>query len=266
MDIENLIACDQTLHNWGRILGQIGYRLVPPVPDYSYANFRWNSSTRRLEGRSFGRKEKPFFAAFDVDEKSFAIISAAESIYVTTESQDYDAVLANLELVLAANIGQSPDLSNGLEFRFPGRFDENRIARPIDGDALKLWMTLRTGANEVLTQTLSTLNQSSEVRIWPSNFDTGICCDYGNGLLQYAGFAPADKDVIGEPYFYNSFYQHDRRVYPHGFPTLEHGYWETTTWAGAVLPISHFGNPEDFITAAASFLLESSNAFLKHLT
>ncbi len=266
MNIENLVACDQTLHNWGRVLGQIGYQTVTPADDYSHANFSWNSSTGRLEGRSFGREGNLFFAAFDIFENAFAIVSPNENVYVTTEGQGYDEVVATLGLVLKANASLSTDLGSGLRFRFPGRFDENRVALPVGADALRLWATLRTGANEVLASTLSALNQTSEVRIWPTNFDTGIFCDYGNGLHQFAGFAPADDEVSGIPYFYNSFLRHNRRLYPHGLPDLEHGYWEAEKWGGAVLPISHFGSPDGFIGAAESFLTESSNVFLKQLT
>lgn len=260
--IKNLVECDQTLHNWARILGQIGYKLVTPESDNSHANFEWNSKTNRLEGRTFGNKKNPFYIAYNIEEDSFVLLSSQEHISISVEKKSFEEVIADLIKVLDGNGFKNVELKEGLDFRFPQRFNENGMALPFGKDALQLWKTLHTGANEVLKKNLSVLNQSSEIRIWPTNFDTGIFCDYGNGLHQFAGFAPADNEVIGEPYFYNSFYQNNQRVYPLNFPKMEYGYWETEKWAGAILPISHFATSNDFIATAESFLIKSSTIFL----
>jgi len=263
--LTQLIKCDQILHNWARILGQVGYKLVPFQPDHGHANFAWNSLEERLDGREFIVNGKPYFVSYSVDESAFIISKDGKvSRKIETKNKAGKEVIHELETDLTQLNSSQIELQKGLEFRFPSWFDEQGLSAVPDSLGLQLWKIVRTGANEVLKSTLRAHKQSSEIRIWATNFDTGIFCDFGNGMHQYAGLASADKEVVNQLYFYNSFYKNNERIYPSDFPKLENGYWEAEKWAGAVLPISLFEASRSFITAAEEFLVNSTDIFLNN--
>ena len=95
--------------------------------------------------------------------------------------------------------------------------------------------------------------------------DTGIFCEYNHGVTQFAGFAPADEEVCSSPYYYNSFYKNDEKIIPSDFPELNHGYWETEKWAGAVFPLYPGTSVEEFNVNSRRFLLDSTDVFLNRI-
>ena len=258
--IDQLIVCDQVFHNWGRIVGTIGELFVPPKPDDSHTNFFYNHNTRQLEGRPFETPNGRLFIVFDVLENAFHFCDAdsgkeKESI---DAHQNYFHIISGIQKVLVANGIASSSCPEVVEFRFPQHFDEDGISKLITSEIKTLWMKLRDGAAKILAEFIQTQNIDSEIRIWKTNFDTGIFNDDGNGVNQWSGLASADDEVIDVPYFYNSMVYKGAQVKPIDMPDLKAGYWEHTTWNGAVLPINSFDTLEELLKHAKPFLLEST--------
>ncbi|RZN83337.1 MAG: hypothetical protein EVB11_05120 [Winogradskyella sp.] len=265
--IDQLIVCDQVFHNWGRIVGTIGELFVPPKPDDSHTNFFYNHNTKQIEGRQFETPNGNLFIAFDVVENAFHFYSVASGkIKATIEAtQSYFHIISGIQKVLVANGIASSSCPEVVEFRFPQHFDEDGISKSIDSKSKTMWMQLRDGANRILSEITQELTIESEIRIWKTNFDTGIFHNDNKGLNQWAGLASADDEVIDVPYFYNSMVYKGAVVKPIDLKPLKNGYWEHINWNGAVLPITEFNTIEDYLTIAKPFLLESTKGLLNKL-
>lgn len=258
--IDQLIVCDQVFHNWGRIIGTIGELFVPLKADDSHTNFFYNHYTRQIEGRPFDTPNGKLFVAFDVVENAFHFYSAESGkVKATIEAaQSYFHIISGIQKALVANGIKSSSCPEVVEFRFPQYFDEDGISISINSEIKTMWMRLRAGADRILADVIKELKINSEIRIWKTNFDTGIFNDDGNGVNQWSGFASADDEVIDVPYFYNSMVYKGAQVKPIDMPDLKAGYWEHTTWNGAVLPINSFDTLEELLKHAKPFLLEST--------
>lgn len=193
-------------------------------------------------------------------ENAFHFYSVASGkVKATIEAtQNYFHIISGIQKVLVANGIASSSCPEVVEFRFPQHFDEDGISKSIDSKIKTMWMQLRDGAAKILSEFIAEENINSEIRIWKTNFDTGIFHNDGNGVNQWAGLASADNEVIDVPYFYNSMVYKGSQVKPTDMPSLKTGYWEYTHWNGAVLPINEFDTIDDYLTHAKPFLLESS--------
>jgi hypothetical protein len=263
--LDNLILCDQVLHNWGRILGRVGEICVPKASDFSHLSFRWNPKTESLQGSPFSSRRGDVFHELNLVEKNIAFKfsqakSGDEIDTISTHDTSYWVVMDLLEMSLDDLGFKDSNVSRKVEFRFPEKFSENGEAVDISA-GLNLWKFLRTVANEACQQMLEAMEKTSSILIWPTNFDTGVFCDYGNGITQFAGFSPADDKVSDIPYFYNSFYKRNQPVVPKDPEDLRQGYWESTKWSGAVLPIDKCALDSILITAQ-EFLVNSSHLLL----
>jgi len=260
--IDQLIVCDQVFHNWGRIIGTIGELFVPKQLDDSHTNFFYNHDARQIEGRSFETPNGKLFIAFDVVENAFHFYSVASGKIKATidTAQNYFHIISGIKKVLMANGIASSSCPEVVEFRFPQHFDEDGFSKSIDSKIKTMWMQLRAGADRILADVIKELKINSEIRIWKTNFDTGIFNDDGNGVNQWSGLASADDEVIDVPYFYNSMVYKGIQVKPIDMPDLKAGYWEYTTWNGAVLPINSFDTLEELFKHAKPFLLESTKS------
>lgn len=258
--INALIECDQVFHNWGRVIGTIGELFVPPKPDDSHTNFFYNDSTKQIEGRPFETPNGNLFIAFDVIKNAFHFYNAdGGKVKATIEvSQNYFHIISGIQSVLVANGVASSSCPEVVDFRFPNHFDEDGNSKSIDSEIRSMWMQLRAGADSILADFIKELKIDSEIRMWKTNFDTGIFHDDNEGINQWAGLASADDEVTNVLYFYNSMMYKGASIKPSDIPSLQSGYWDYSKWNGAVLPISDFDTIEDFLTKAKPFLLESS--------
>lgn len=134
-----------------------------------------------------------------------------------------------------------------------------------DKALLHQFENIRNEVNRILHEYLQQSGLQSEVRVWEHNFDTGIYCKHANGIDQYAGYAPADKEAYDKPYFYNSFFVNGKRVIPYNFKPLQNIIWETERWGGAILPMDRFENVEGFLAAAPGFLKETTEEYLSSI-
>ena len=153
-------------------------------------------------------------------------------------------------------------LFSALEFKFPERLNAENMMELPDSKSIQLQNEVRTVANNACTELLDQFAQESEIRVWPHNFDTGVYCNYDNGLEQYAGYSPGDSEASESPYFYNGFYNNGEKVIPKDYPGLEDGFWETKQWGGAILQLSAFDRPTEFENNAAQFLANSTKTIL----
>ena len=262
-----LMLCDQVLHNWGRILGRIGEICVPKAPDFSHLSFRWNQATESLEGPPFKSRRGDVFHAINMSDEEIVfkfihVASGDEIDVISTDNTSYSVVMDLLEMSLDDLGIKNSNVSRKVEFKFPELFSSEGLA-PNISMGMPLWKTLRGVANQACQFMLDAMTQTSSILVWPTNFDTGIFCDHGKGITQFAGFSPADEKVNSVPYFYNSFYKNNQPVVPNAQEGLSNGYWESTKWAGAVLPVDTFETTDTIQLIAQEFLVESSRLLVE---
>jgi hypothetical protein len=118
--------------------------------------------------------------------------------------------------------------------------DNTPYARPI---GLKTWGEWRQLAQTVLATLNESSGQTSEVRIWPHHFDTGVYYSFPGEMgteqaALWAGYTIADA-VNDEPYFYLSGYASRQPIDFAATQPLTTGKWlNTPSWQGAILPVS----------------------------
>lgn len=265
-NIQLLIQYDQILHNWGRIIGDVGKRYIPAKNDDSHTNFIFNAKTNQLEGRPFSTPSGNYFIAFNIKRNSFVFyeLDSITEVASISVSQAYFHIIKQMQNILVdLGITQS-NCPEVIEFKHSQHFDIDGYIPEVSKETKELWITLRDGANRILGEALKTLNIESEVRIWPTNFDTGVFYNYNNGYQQWVGLASADDEVINVPYFYTAISLNGKKISPENFEDLNNGYWAYNEWKGAVLPINNFENMDEFLKATSSFIVESTNKLLNH--
>jgi hypothetical protein len=264
MQIKEYMQEEQFLHNMARILGAMGQAYLPAKADESHTNMRWDSLKNRLEARNMPLPDGHAISiSFHPHELHFHIACNQQEYMVATKGNSLDFVLNKIAQTLGQYGLEGASFRQHLDYPYPQWNAVNGWLMQPEKSGLSTFQQIRSEANRHLEEFLQADKQHSEVRIWPHNFDTGIECTYGNGLLQYAGYSPADGEVYQRPYYYNSFYRNGRKIKPLQFPKLPHTIWETQRWGGAILPADAFTSWDDFLNAAPAFLQQTTGLFLK---
>lgn len=264
--IEDFIKAEQSVHNMARILGAVAKAYVLPESDYSQTNFRWCEINKHLETRTFTSPGgQSVWISYHPAHLHF-------HVYVNNEKDNKKMVLVkNNSLAFVKNkfvsildsLGfNSNEFISILQFLYPQLLDVNGKLFSPDKALLHQFEAIRNEANRYLHDYLNKAGLTSEVRVWTHNFDTGIYCKHTNGLEQYAGYAPADKEAYDKPYFYNSFYLNGKKIIPANFPIIQNVIWETEKWGGAILPMDGFSSIEEFLFAVPGFLIQTTETFL----
>ena len=130
---------------------------------------------------------------------------------------------------------------------------------------LEQWKHYRSLANNVCNWVLESLQQDSEVRIWPHHFDTGIYVTPNEHVGLGFGLAVAET-MVNASYFYFSGYGLKDKLDFSSVPSLEFGEWKVGDgYKGAVLPITLFEglSNEKMEEILSDFLIANINWLLK---
>lgn len=260
------IQAEQFLHNMARILGTMGQAYLPAKIDYSHTNMGWDNQS--LQTRPIPVPgDASIQLAFHPHELHFniACIHTKQNDIVIAKNNSLQFVIEKIAGTLSAYGLNGDAFQHHLEYRFPQWNNVDGLLFHPAAKQLDDFARVRSYVNEHLKEFLTHNNLQSEIRIWASNFDTGIYCEHGNGIEQYAGYAPADEEVCPQPYFYNSFYLKGAKVIPQHYPALPHTTWETQKWGGAILPAGKFDKWEDFLDAVPGFLQQATDVFLSRI-
>ena len=243
----DLNQADRTFHSLAQLIALTGTNQLAIQIDDSQANIIWNSDQARLEGNPFERMGQQLRLVIDLPTFSLQFLDENDKpidtfyAYNKTPTQATDWWWA---VMRSWGFNPTKPLNYQLEVT-PVALD-TQYSRPAKQ---REWAYWRTMANQKLAELNSISGRSSDIRIWPHHFDTGIYYSILDEQGQeraaiWAGYAIADG-VSTEPYFYLSGYD---RKYPIDFTTTDKlmiGQWlSRPDWQGACLPVSQITEPE----------------------
>lgn len=133
------------------------------------------------------------------------------------------------------------------------------FAKPKAKD-LQAWINLRDLAQQCMIKLNAAFNNSSEIRIWPHHFDTGVYFELNTEGTKSigAGLAIGDSMIAG-PYFYIYGWQKDQEIDFATKPGLKNGRWIIENWKGAVLPADDLNQLDKPLETANDFFEQIAN-------
>lgn len=119
----------------------------------------------------------------------------------------------------------------------PYKITDDFTFKLLDRDSLQKLTAFRILAQTSLRHLLQKEKLTSEIRIWPHHFDTGIYASLqdGDGVAIGAGLAVPDG-LVADHYFYISGYKDGKALEVSGFEQIKIGGWINKEFKGAVLP------------------------------
>lgn len=233
-----LNEADRTLHSLAQLLALTGTNCLPTQPDDSQANLTFNADTQRLEGRWFEINGQLRQLVIDLPDFSLYVVDGAgvPVASFTTEGQTPMQAMDGWQAMMR---GWQINATKPLSYELPIP-SETPYTRPA---GLPDWADWRTKANHALVALNTKSGQTSDVRIWPHHFDTGVYYSFpdeagAERAAIWAGLAIADT-VCPEPYFYLSGYDTKNAIDFNAAPSLTTGqFLALPDWKGACLPVS----------------------------
>jgi hypothetical protein len=245
--INELNQADRTFHSLAQLIALTGTNQLPTQADDSQANIIWNSDQDRLESHPFEQMGQQLRFVIDLPSFSLQFLDEQDNQVATFGIEDKTPTQATSwwqTVMLAWDFNPTKPLNYQLETAPVALYTQ--YSRPAKQSE---WADWRTIANQKLADLNRLSGRTSDIRIWPHHFDTGVYYSIPDeqGKEQsaiWAGYAIADV-VSPEPYFYLSGYS---KQHPIDFTTankLSVGYWlARPDWQGACLPVSQIAEPE----------------------
>jgi len=258
---------DQTLHQLSQVLAKANRTFVPKEEDDSHVNLYYDHLGSRILGRWINTSRGQIMLGLNLSDYVFVWydssfkelkkypISGRTTIEIEVEiEQD----LSSLDL-------KKEGFRNELHFDIGIYPFKDNVFSVVDKSGLKSWMHYRNLANKASLQILGTLQQSSEIRIWPHHFDTGVYALVPDKIG--IGFGLAMEDMLAEaPYFYIVGYPNKGVLDYSETTALSLGKWITReSWQGAILPINELDamSSIEIDNSVDAFITETTCWFLK---
>lgn len=265
-DIQDYIFADKSIHNYARIIGEISNLYIKKEKDFSHTNLVWDSKDKILKSRPISLPNGfEAIIEYHPNHFHFHILTNCPNLrdpLVLTKKNSLDHIIDTFKTSINL-LGLDDQKLDSVKLAHPEILQKDKIPIQPSKNGIHLFEKIRSGANLVLNRYLINNKLSSEIRLWPHNFDTGVFIKHENNIEQYAGFAPADT-LSEYPYFYNSFYKEGIAQDLLTNEELLHGKIINSNWKGAVFPLEDIENLEDFLISGVSFFESSTNIFFNN--
>ena len=258
--IKDLNQTDRVLHSLAQLIALTGTNQLAAQPDDSQANMIWNSERTRLEGQPFEHKSQRIKLVIDLPTFSLQFLDENDSMLATFGAENKTPAETKVWWqTVMHDWGFNPTTPLNYQLDTDPIPLETQYTRPA---GLNSWADWRTMANQTLANLNKVSAQTSDIRIWPHHFDTGVYYAISDELDKeqaaiWAGYAIADR-VSAEPYFYLSGYNRQHPIDFTKASKLSTGYWLAgSEWQGAFLPVSQLIEPEQithFLTESYTWL------------
>ena len=251
---------DQKFHLLSQVIARIAANLISEKPDYSHINLAFDPIGERLLSRWMALGNNRLSLCLNIREFKYQWLNASmNSEYeVDITGQTIDQISVDLKESLK-EFGADDVLSVPLKYQINSYSFGYDTFDSVDSKAVHTWIDIRTLANEACNRFLNFLNASSEIRIWPHHFDTGIYFEIDKSIGFGFGFAMQDA-LVSSPYFYLSGYALKGQFNYGVLDVLSAGRWELGDWNGAVLPMA------DLMPKSLADRLNTINVFIEDAT
>lgn len=241
--IQQLAAYNQAeiaIHRVAQFLALTGINLIPKVADDSHTNLGWDAHRQAITGRYFELSNQTMRLTFLLKEQELCFETKEGQLVasISLTYSDHESLMMWWRMQLQ-ELGVRKDLIESLHYDLPDTA-EYKGTEITDFEAfIPIWSTLRTQANRVFQHLNTSKKLSSEIRIWPHHFDTGVYYPLQADTHAIgAGMAMADT-LQPEPYYYLYGWVKDQDLDFSDAPDLGKGEWLTAgAWKGAVLKVS----------------------------
>ncbi len=254
---------DQHIHQLSQIITKANRTFVPKQADDSHTNLYFDSLGRRVYGRWINTEKGKIILSLNLESFSFEWINKALKVLQSHSIQHQTSSEIEQSIANALpDIGlEEKDFRNELHFVITKYSFQNEPFSNFDPIQLAQWEHYRNLANQACLACLGLMQTTSEIRIWPHHFDTGIYIEPTKKIGLGFGLAMEDN-MVGYPYFYFSGNGLNGYVIDYNnAPELKLGQWIINdNWNGAVLPLPYIKQRntkaiQDFLKAVALWFL-----------
>ncbi len=256
---------DQIIHQLSQIIAKANRTFVPKQDDDSHTNLYYDAVSQRVYGHWIEGGQGNVILSLNLETFSFEWLN--DELKVIQSHSIQNKTSSEIEQGIAqvlSKIGlQEKDFRNELHFEISVYPFLNNPFTNFDVKHLTQWKHYRALANYASLDLLGMLQATSEIRIWPHHFDTGIYAELNNNLAVGFGLAMEDS-MVGNPYFYFSGYGLNGQVINYrDVSKLSTGQWFVDgDWKGAVLPLPDIH--KDGFDIISVYLKEVTQWFLKN--
>lgn len=249
---------NESLHLAAQYLATAAKSFIPPKGDDSHTSMEWNADESRLETRDLDGEGLRL--ALNYEDYCLDFIHPKSGIgasYPLGGARHFD--LMNWIAREAKFCGIDKEYAFELHYQIPNLellTDDFKFAAS-DPQELKKLIQLRWLANKTLSMFSRTFHSTTEIRVWPHHFDTGMLAYFDDRKEVSLGMGLAiPDDKVDDWYFYLSGYHGKEAIQTNNFPALKNGEWRSGDWNAAVLQASGASIP-----VVSSFFNEAVKAF-----
>ena len=236
-------------HHAAQFIAMLGRHLIPQQLDDSNTNMQYLPGSGLLAGNEFSNGLR---LALHLSDLKLCFIDQAENcknkIFLAGKSKKL--VFEELKKALI-NLGLDVSkFKDELHYEIPThKLDKGSFFSVNDKSLFQENAFYRHNAEIVINKIARGFDDAEPVRIWPHHFDTGtllpVVHNEKGGLSKSIGLGWAIPDgMVGEPYYYLSFWSEKLDDNLKSLPALSAGQWMTPDWNGAVLKHSDIQKQE----------------------
>lgn len=234
-------------------LAAAGINYVPKKEDDSHTNLGFSIEKKRLETHLLSGNGD--ILSLDYDSFGLQWDSQNHTEYFPLHGITHKAVVAWLNTQSERFLAKP--YSYGFHYELPYNINDDFRFELSDAKRLAELTQLRILAQAALTETLSSNNLESPIRVWPHHFDSGAYASLNGNSAVGFGLAIPDS-VCSEHYFYISGYKGHDAVPIDGFSPLSKGEWKNDGFTGAI-----FSSKTANLAEVVSFFTEAIESYKK---
>ncbi|PWJ38637.1 hypothetical protein [Sediminitomix flava] len=235
---------DQLLHLLSQVIAKVNKVFVPSKEDDSHTNLYFDSVSKAIYGRWFQKGHKRYIFSLNLIAFQFELLDERKRIEIKQDIVDKTIFEVEQELIikLTKKGFKAESISKPLHFIITEYDFANNPIQFLSEESISQWLGYRSLANYACLDFIGLTQISSEIRIWPHHFDTGIYFEPTPKLGIGFGLAMEDNKV-GNPYFYISAYPIKTEIDYTKIDDPQIGKWIILDdWKGCVLSLEEIGN------------------------
>lgn len=240
----------QQQHHAAQFLALAGRYLIPQKPDDSNTNMSYKAEKQMLLGN---RIHDSIYIGLDLLTLDLYLLDDSLQLLQTISLAGKKRILVfeQLKKALSDRGIDTSQLMDKMHYEIPQHpVGKDHLFNTERQQYFRENTSGRHNGDVILKSIVSTLKNAAPVRIWPHHFDSGtiipLACNEEGIVLKSIGLGWAIPDaMVGEPYFYLSYWAEIPVDNFDRLPAILEGHWISSGWQGAVLRLSDILKEKD---------------------